>query len=885
MNKVTFFHGEENGIVKEHDAYMDSIFSEQYSQSIKLLDGLVNKMTTEKAEYNTLRSVGLDDMTPNLVAFCGDRGEGKTSCMCSVIDMLRNKKHGNVQEQYLLSQGAETLNLNKLECLSLVNPAFFDHNHNVLELLLGEMYKNFKNAPDDYSNSSDLLLRFQETKLCLKHLDKTKREMYDVIEELDALSAGVTLRDTIADLFREYLAFTQSDFLVISVDDLDLNMNEAYIMAEQIRKYLSNPYCLVLISVKVDQLIEVVENTITAELEDGSKIDVNDMAVKYVEKLLPSGSRVNMPKTYELCSYNLEIMDNRMDRNLLCPISSVRDCVLRLIFMKTRYLFYNTKGGISPIIPNNLRALRHVLGMLLNMPDFGGNDVTPNNKRIFKNYFYYTWTKSLSDIHRPIALRLVHNDDFSQTNKLIVEYLGNLLGVIKGKPNSKTSMLISNITDKANYGFNQSTGDVFFLLNVLERNSSDEDVQRLLFFIKSFYSINLYERYDEITEGDIISLYPNAESEDNGEVYKSDKCFNQANNLQRFVNGNYFTYNETEMLHRSIDGKLRDLTIVYGDKLKVLITNTRNRIVHESPDSLEEDNEFRKSFRLLEFFLLHIYRRTQDSTVDIETDGFRQMPIPAHLQAFNIQMGTFLFDILGAFTNIINIRFAYNRFDNAKMFYDFAYTRDWTLLGRMMKLVQLKEAQDINPDRKEIDLPSLDNPEVRNRALFRLISNATLRNAEVISAMTASMRFRVDGLKTSGKRHELMREFYSSIINSDMRTYRKNTNEPQYIIKFGFLEAFRELLREVDDDTFESYFTKTVSAEDNQKMIIEQLFAEVLSSIRNWKKGASILSLLRNMQVYAQLPEDTWTAAFPNDERFSKEMFIEKVRALKEWTL
>ena len=68
-------------------------------------------------------------------------------------------------------------------------------------------------------------------------------------------------------------------------------------------------------------------------------------------------------------------------------------------------------------------------------------------------------------------------------------------------------------------------------------------------------------------------------------------------------------------------------------------------------------------------------------------------------------------------------------------------------------------------------------------------------------------------------------------------------------------------------------------------MIIEQLFAEVLSSIRNWKKGASILSLLRNMQVYAQLPEDTWTAAFPNDERFSKEMFIEKVRALKEWTL
>lgn len=884
MNKVTFFHGEENGIVKEHDAYMDSIFCEQYSQAIKLLDGLVLKMQVEKVAYNK-NLTGQDDMIPNLVAFCGDRGEGKTSCMCSVIDILRDKRTGNEQEKYLLSQGASTLNSVKLDCLSLVNPAFFDHNHNVLELLLGEMYKNFKKSPDDYTNSSELILRFQEAKLCLKHLDKAKREMYDVIEELDALSAGVTLREAIANLFKEYLDFTGNDLLVISIDDLDLNMNEAYMMAEQIRKYLSNPYCLVLISVKVDQLMEVVENTISSELDVRSKIDVNDMAVKYVEKLLPSGSRVNMPKTYELCSYDLEIMDNRRDRNLLCPISSVRDCVLRLIFMKTRYLFYNTKGGISPIIPNNLRALRHVLGMLLNMPDFGGNEVTPNNKRIFKNYFYYTWTKSLSDNYRPIAYRLVHNDDFTQTNKLIVEYFGSLLGKLKENPNSRTSMLISNITDKANYGFNQSTGDVFFLLNVLERNSSDEDVQRLLFFIKSFYSINLYERYDDISEGDLSSLYPNAETEDKGEVYKSDKWFNQANSLQRFVNGNYFTYNETEMLHRSQDGKLRDLTIVYGDKLKTLITDVRNRIVHEAPAVLEEDAEFKKSFRLLEFFLLHIYRRTQDSSVAIEKDSFRQMPIPAHLQAFNLQMGTFLFDILGAFTNIINIKSAYNRFDNAKIFYEFAYTCKWSLLGRMMKLVQLKEAQDENPDAKEADLPAIESEQERKDALYRLISNATIRNAEVISAMTESMRFRVDGLKTSGKRHELMREFYSSIINSDMRTYRKNANEPQYIIKFGFLEAFRELLKDVDDEKFESFFTKTVSAEDNQIKIIEQLFTAVLSSIKNWKKGSSILSVLRNQQVYAQLPEETWVAAFPDDERISKEMFVDKVKALKEWTL
>lgn len=887
MDTIKFYRGEENGIVKERGEYAQSIFSEQYVQSLKILEGLIEKMGTDKATVIGSDFKEMEDWAPNLVAFCGDRGEGKTSCMSTVLDILRSKAVQNEQSRYLQSNevSAPLLNQARLKCLPMVNPAFFDHNHNVIELLLGQMYSDFKECRSNSRNRDSLVEEFQIAKMCLKHLDKSKREMYDVIEELDALSAGVMLRRTLARLFHKYLEFVDADYLVISIDDLDLNMNEAYVMSEQIRKYLCNPFCLVLISVKVDQLMEVVENTIKAELTDDSLVNVRDMSVKYVEKLLPAASRVNMPKVYDLCNYPLEIYRNREAEAPLYPqFPSIRDCVVRMIFTKTRYLFYNAKGSISPIVPNNLRALRHVIGMLDNLSDFIDNDETPSNKRVFKQYFYHSWTKSLTAEYQKIASRLVHNGDIMQTNKLIVEFLATLFTDKKEFENNPSQM-IANITSKANYGFNQSTGDVFYLLNILERNTSDEDVQQLLFFIKSYYSIQLYDRYDDMSEGPMDAMYPKPVLEVTGEVFKSDKWFNQTNILQRLVNGSYFTYEETEMLRKSLEGRKRDLTIVYGDKLKDLYLKIRNAIAHNNFAELEASEEFRKDFRLLEFFFMHIGRRIVDDTTPISRDYYRSMPIPAHLQAFNPRIGFYLFDILGSFNAVINLNFAYNRFGSNINLFDIAYNHKWTLLGRMMKLVQLKEVQDSNPEAKEADLPAIESAEERKKALYRLISNASIRNAEVISAMTESMRFRVESLKSTSDRKELLREFYSSIINSDMRTYPKNATSKQYIIKFGYLEAFRELLSQMDSETFESYFNRTISDDEAQENIIKQLFATVFAEIKSWKKGATLKRLLSNLQAYQEVPAETWEATIGDDEKLTKEMLIEKLKAIKQWTL
>lgn len=885
-NIIRFYKGEENGIIAEKGGYESSIFHDQYSQALHLLEDMVVKLSEEK------NADGGEDLTPNLIAFCGDRGEGKTSCMCTIREMLvRNTTEGATRD-FLLSEaiGAKCLADKKIECLPLVNPAFFDHNHNILELLIGQMYEQFYTIDKDLSpeDSQRLCEKFQKAKLCMKHLDKSRREMFDVLEELDVLAAGVKLREAISELFSVYLEVLKKEFLVVSVDDLDLNMNEAYVMSEQIRKYLCNPQCIVLISVKTDQLIDVVENTISRELVESSGIDVRDMAVKYVDKLLPMGARINMPRVYDLCNKPVEIFTSRKDGKSLGSYPSVRDCVVRLIFTKTRFLFYNSLGGISPVVPNNLRALRHMLGMLIAMPDFDNNIEHGNNKRIFKNYFFNSWVKNLSDELRPIALRLVHNDDLTQTNKLIIESLTSRTrdaSSVIPDVISADDGLTGCICNPENYGFNQSTGDVFHLLGILERSSSDDDAQRLLFFIRSYYSILLYDNYDAITEGGINALYPDSAEMVNGEVFKSDKWFNRTNLLQRLINGSYFSYNPADMLNRSKDGNFRDLAIIKGERLRALARNVRDKMSNMN-DETEADEDFRRDFRLLEFFFLHILRRMPDGTSDVGSDRFRRLARPAHLQSFNQQTGYYLFDVLGAFSSVVNLKFAYGRFEGLVSLYEFAYSRDWTLLGRMMKLVQLKEARDTDPTRKEWDLEAIDTDEKRHNALMRLISNATLRNAEVISAMTESMKFRAEGIKSSGIRSQLIREFYSSIINSEMKTYQKNAFDgTQYIMRFGFLEAFRELLSEVASDDFESYFSIT-DVKMTQEDIIKQLFDDVLTSIRKWRTGRTVKSLIMAREdLYGLLPAEDWNNILPDDVTFTKEDLVERLKSVKEWTL
>lgn len=780
MDRIVFYNGEETGHVLETDCFQDSLFREQYTFALKLF----------KSIYSSQGPVS------NIIAFCGDRGEGKTSCMRSFMELLKNDSELHKFESILPFKADD------VEILDVIDPAFFDKKHNLIELVLGQMYgkisgKSIQNA--DYSaklNERNNLLRyFQKAKRHLGHLEKEKRELYDELEELDALSAGVKLEECIGLLFEEYLKFQNKEKIVLAIDDLDLNMTEGYKMAEQIRKYLNHKSCILLIGLNVSQLSTVIQNSIAKELKTSpsESPELSVMASKYVMKLIPYGNRVLMPSIGELCNMKLQICRRGDALKELKDLNSVKDEVTRLIFMKTRYLFYNEKGSVSPIVPMNLRSLRLLLGMLIHMEDFEDNKSHSGNKRIFKSYFFNEWTKCL-DKYRNLVKNLSEYHDLSGINMFVINYFTEHCKVFNIK--------LPDVKIESEYDV--SLGDVLKTLTYIANTNSDNDTKKLIFFLRSFYSMKLYELYDVISETE-GGIYPSVISDD-AEVVKVDTVFKNVNQLQKLLNGSYFRYDQNSLLAPKQNKYPRDLHVIDGNSFNKLLKEVatgleKYNVVEFANDDESEGAEkwraFKQNFRMCEFFMLTTLRSiTYKDRLDVSNYFVSpDASVPAYMTEYHQNMGFYLFDIMAPFYNVVNIQYAYLRFSEIGNLYEFSLNHKWSLLRSMMDRVYDDRGKPIVEEGKSYT----------DVAMHCLVSDAVIRNTDVHSAIMETMQTNRLKIKETGDTTYLLEKTYNALTKIGMKTYYFSEGKA-HEIRFAFLNAITDFLKETDNTVFEDIF-------------------------------------------------------------------------------
>lgn len=570
MDSIKFYIGDEDKVVIEDKGFEDSLFTNQYVKALRRLEDILQHPS------NTV---------PNIIAFCGDRGEGKSSCMESFATILENINDDNVTGNLKNLQIHDAENGHKLEDLcpttinsdfqqcNTIDPLFFDNEHNLLELLLGQMFSKLsariKNEKDAVEGKDDnyraLLEKFHDTKWNLFQLFKGRETVVDPIAQLDSLAAGVTLRESITSLITEYLKFfgSENDYFVVKIDDLDLNITGAYKMAEQIRKYLVSDKCIILISVNIDQLVQVISNSISKDFIKGEGANAEEMAQKYVDKLIPVENRINMPRVRNLSDIKLFICSREInEQNIeeekeIVHYNSVKEAVLKLIYQKTSLLLYNMRGSVSPIVPNNLRSLRHLIQLLLSMPFYKDSKDSSENLQNFISYFYRTWIGKLQREDKEFAMSLINEANTISINKKVVMYLGNYyLDLDNSNDEEDKRKFLKAIIDSSNSSYNVSFGDVYYLIDIVERERTDDSVQDLIFFLKVFYSILLHLSVDNS-----ISELQNNEPDKNIEIYKEDNNFNNCNPIQKLINGSYFTYQRGDVLPPSNNNRYRDLVV------------------------------------------------------------------------------------------------------------------------------------------------------------------------------------------------------------------------------------------------------------------------------------------------------------------------------------
>ena len=500
-----------------------SLFSNIYKKSFSLINRITQQVKSNK---NTFKYI---ENSNNIIAFVGDRGAGKTSVMMSFINVLMS----NNKEEYTGYKEMENINFKTTD---LIDPSFFDKKHDILNIVLGKMFKEFKydlDAKNQLNQSEQeskrrLISAFEECMKnirCLKGNDKGE----DTIEALLNMTAVADLKESIKELVDRYLEYFKKDgkdggFLIIPIDDIDLHTSGAFTMVEQIRKYFIQPNVIILMAVKLDQLQDVIFNQYAKDFKDVKehvKDDLKLMSERYISKLIPLEYRMYLNdlnasmknKAYLLTEQVKDVSNIReVKRKTIWGVTGNTLCemIVNLIFSKTKLKFHNSKHETSLIIPHNLRELNHFIALLQGMehPDKNDkNEIIKNNRLIFKQYFVENWCASRLTVEDNKLIKDVLKAQVSQRNKLIVQYINKIqldkdekedLNEVQLNENNEIKYNdIKNILDINNISYNVSLGDVLQVIDTRELISYNYHFINLKFALQTLYSIILSELYDQ----------------------------------------------------------------------------------------------------------------------------------------------------------------------------------------------------------------------------------------------------------------------------------------------------------------------------------------------------------------------------------------------------
>ena len=832
VRKVIFKRGDENRVVLEKDSFRDSLFQEQYLDALDSFISICRTMDDDSENVS------------NIISFCGDRGEGKSSCMRTVREILRRRQVFTIdsmslnEHEHRYQVYSREIEQYPFYALDVIDPSFFDETHNILDLVISKMFqeafgkeKDGSRNQDAYSDKNELLRCFNSVKESMTLLEKERKEILDNIEALDYLAEGLRLQKNVEKLFEEFLRYTGKrgneaypGKLIIAIDDLDLNVQGGYEMLEQIRKYLSNHHCVVLIALKIEQMVKVVQNALYADNKSHGKIISSemcrDMAEKYITKMFPHEHRVQMPTVDDIVDYQLEL---RYDYETTVPSSSVnretwnsvREAVVSLIFLKTRYLFYNKEYDVNLIIPRNLRSLRHLLAMLLKMKDFKkGSRVSRENQIAFKKYFFNDWTNILPEKQQDMVREIINYGDVSTKNHYIL------------------TLLLKQLTDKGIElewlnsdvrSYNVSVGDVLYVIQSLQETGHAE-LRYLLFFLQSYYSICLYEYYDELVgevsesevsdaiyeyqkykwDGHKITLI-NKPKDKHIEIYAADERFSEISKLQQFVGGAYYTYKPgaflpyeqlqiEDVVHMRPSSQIKISTGYFARDYRNLDANDifvymrqHVRDMQNTTTILKENDPKLLQFQLCEFLAL-TSKMTQTADEE-DKNNYRNRAYPYYLSSFKQGNTILVFDVLSIFANVINLKFAYNRFNEAilgngtsETFYQLALKQPNSLLNKILQAY-------MDDARKK----RYSEPTQTAYALGRLSSANIIRNVDVHDALLFKIkadREHISKNKNSGS--DIMGrlcDFYDTVSDVKMQLYgRADTiNDQLYAIQYEAL--------------------------------------------------------------------------------------------------
>ncbi|MBU3071936.1 hypothetical protein [Clostridium estertheticum] len=512
--------------------FEESYFREEYLKSAKALNDII-ELSTEDNERDNNR-----DEYNNIIAFLGERGTGKTSVMVSFKNSLMDAyktSNTNRDEEIIQSFNDcdfdliyKKIHKKKYKFLDIVDPSVFSNKDSIVEIVVAEMFKIFKNfnGSDNYLEKQELAKNFESVYKDLRIINKERHsafdENFDSLEVLIDLSSAISLKNNLTKLLENYLNYINldkidSDYLVIAIDDLDMNISAGENMLEDIRKYLIVPKVIILMAAKIEQLEDVVKQKNIIDLRELSNyykdVDVvnrqskltvafnkelNNKTQKYLEKIIPFSRRVYM-SPISLSSVKLEVDLP----GFKCKGKTLGKEIAKQFKDRLGYIIISEEHWRA-IIPNNLRGF---VGLVVTISNLNKNMTTESKKENLKEireYFNKCIIETIEDSEKKDFLDEILYCYFKSINKKILIHLNN---IVYEKSNAENNVELEKEIPIFKYikeikenevlisEDNVSMGYIICCIKIYEKYMSSEEEKRFIEILKGVYTIRLLHGY------------------------------------------------------------------------------------------------------------------------------------------------------------------------------------------------------------------------------------------------------------------------------------------------------------------------------------------------------------------------------------------------------
>lgn len=790
--------------ITSEESLEESFFENAYTKAFSLMTELIEQFRTEKRSSNFCDVNNIN----NIVAFIGERGSGKTSCMLTIQQALQNRSFPLNKYSKLAKEQFYTL--------PLIDPAYFEERSNILEIIIAKMFEQFRNiaeGPNDgrfnanfLEQKRELVLHFQRVKEALDQIssNNSSYRTNDSLEDLVSMSSSINLHKNLNDLVQCFLRFSERNVLIITIDDIDHETKYAYKMVEQIRKYLFIPNVIILTAIKLTQLTDIIKQYYINEyqiLEREKRLsdNIENITGRYLSKLIPYNHRIFLPEL----SVNLKQKIIIIDGNKEYIFPTIDQAVLQLIFNKTRILFYNTIDKVNLIVPHNFRDLLNLISFLYHMLDIEDREnneyqnkkenILLFNREQFKQYFVETWCNEYLTAKHYNFIRHLREQDPAQFNKFTIDFLTSTY-----KLNCNPYVYSNN-----NRSYNISLGDVDYILDKVEIQYNEPTVLIFIFAIKTLYSIYLYEFFDEMCSKEFIDIQQTTFVQKfklNHDKTKDLNSYQKANklaiysNYERILGGNLILISRDILTNQKlyigqIDASCLNYIYQY---LTGKINTIDDQLVKKVADS---DGGKMKLQKLWEFFLLTTSNPTPNNFYRI----FRHCFYDSYQYKLD-QEETIVFDAFSVLFNIIKYYNLYRHFNR----YSPTGTTDrmgqfWTIIENGKK-IENKESGALL-----YNILHYNNTDASTELGWRnkQLEDLFIRNMEILDSLQDYISFlkRPRKGKENNDYIKQLKEFYNKLQNFNFYTYNKSleiTNVDPHTFKP--LQGLSDFLDEVEAD-------------------------------------------------------------------------------------